>query len=203
MTKRKTPREPRELYRRDRSDTEKGEFNTTPDAVCSEKDSPPKVQRNASNGRRTAKDAGEINPVLHGAPLVYSKTSNIALSITSASSAEKETSRSSRTTPCLRDVESGTASDNTVKRQTDLNDSCEGNPSESSLADENIQQQFNIIVKTHPDGGWGWVVCFGAFLVQFIALGMLNSAGIVYAELVKELKTHRGATGLYEYFFGL
>ena len=192
--------EPTELCRRDRSDTEKAELDTATDAACGKEDSPPKVQRGTGSERRTAEDAGEINPVLHDAPLIYPETSNIALSISSASSAKKEKSPSSRTTPCLRHVESGAGSDNKEKKETDLNDSRDGNPSESNLADEDIQQQFHIIVKTHPDGGWGWVVCFGAFLVQFIALGMLNSAGIVYTELVKELKTQRGATGLYEYF---
>ena len=55
--------------------------------------------------------------------------------------------------------------------------------------------QLHVEVKTHPDGGWGWVICLGAFFVQFIALGMQNSAGIVYTALVDEFKSQRGATG--------
>lgn len=55
--------------------------------------------------------------------------------------------------------------------------------------------QLHVNAKTHPEGGWGWVVCLGAFFVQFIALGMQNSAGILYTALVDEFKSPRGDTG--------
>lgn len=34
-----------------------------------------------------------------------------------------------------------------------------------------------------PDGGWGWVVCAAAFLIQFIVLGTMNNFGILYVKL--------------------
>lgn len=66
----------------------------------------------------------------------------------------------------------------------------EGNP-----ATNEGQVGIRVEVKTHPDGGWGWVVCFAAFFIQFLVLGMQNCFGIVYTALVDTLKTDRGATG--------
>lgn len=153
------------------------------------------VMQEGSNIKGQQQNTDEISFLLHDAPLIYPETSDIALAIsrTSASAAKRKTSRTPRNTPHLSDVETGITCDIT---QSDMIDSCSGNPSDSSLADANTRQ-FHIMVRTHPDGGWGWVVCLGAFLVQFIALGMVNTAGIVYTELVKELKSQRGATGWY------
>ena len=53
----------------------------------------------------------------------------------------------------------------------------------------------HVEVKTHPDGGWGWVVCIAAFFIQFLVLGMQNCSGIVYTALVDDFQTDRGATG--------
>ena len=65
---------------------------------------------------------------------------------------------------------------------------------ENSTSNEG-QVQLRVEVKTHPDGGWGWVVCFAAFFIQFLILGMQNCFGILYTALVDTLKTDRGATG--------
>ncbi|EDO35637.1 predicted protein, partial [Nematostella vectensis] len=46
-----------------------------------------------------------------------------------------------------------------------------------------------------PEGGWGWVVCLGAFFIQFLMLGVQNSAGIIYTALVDRFHAHRGVTG--------
>jgi len=35
-----------------------------------------------------------------------------------------------------------------------------------------------------PDGGWGWVVCFGSFLVNFILDGTMFSFGMLLLELL-------------------
>lgn len=179
----------------DKTDTEKAELNTLQDIACSKKDSLRETQRSTTTAQIATHDISEINPIFHDAPLIFPETSNIAISKPSISSVKKENMRASRNTPCLSDVESGITRNTTEIKQSDLIDTCRDNPSESSLADANTQQQLHIVVKTHPDGGWGWVVCLGAFLVQFIALGMQNTAGIVYTELVKELKSQRGATG--------
>ena len=48
----------------------------------------------------------------------------------------------------------------------------------------------------HPsDGGWAWVVCLGVSVVNFLTVGQQNSAGVVYAALMKEYSTPRGETG--------
>ena len=51
---------------------------------------------------------------------------------------------------------------------------------------------------TPPDGGWGWVVCLGALVVNFLTIGQQNSAGVVYSELLREYSTQRGETGMDE-----
>ena len=50
-------------------------------------------------------------------------------------------------------------------------------------------------IKTHPDGGWGWVVVVAAFLTQFIIVGLQNSSGVIFNELVKKFDRPRGQTG--------
>ena len=141
----------------------------------------------------------DISSILHQVPLIFPETSDITISRPTASTANREKSRFPKNTPHLRDVETGVTRDTTTEiTQMGLTDNCKGNQSDSSLTDANTRQ-FHIAVKTHPDGGWGWVVCLGAFLVQFIVLGMQNTAGIVYTELVKKLKSQRGATGWYQF----
>ena len=38
----------------------------------------------------------------------------------------------------------------------------------------------------HPDGGWGWVVCWMSFWTNAVIFGMLNTFGIVYVEMLRE-----------------
>ena len=45
------------------------------------------------------------------------------------------------------------------------------------------------------DGGWGWVVCAGVFVVNFLTVGQHNSAGVVYVAMMDEYSTPRGETG--------
>ena len=49
--------------------------------------------------------------------------------------------------------------------------------------------------KSFQDQGWAWVVCFGAFVVNFLTIGQQNSAGVVYSALMNEYSTQRGETG--------
>ena len=132
--------------------------------------------------------------LVQNAPLVFPQESDLALSKQTTSKVDHEPSRSLGTTPCGSNTESVITRDAEKIKQTGLTDSFKGNQPDNTLSDAN-DRSVQILVQTHPDGGWGWVVCFGAFIVQFIALGMQNTAGIVYTELVKELKTPRGATG--------
>lgn len=51
-----------------------------------------------------------------------------------------------------------------------------------------------------PDGGWGWIVCLGALMVNFLTVGQQNSAGVVYSALLKEHSSQRGETGNFCFF---
>ena len=53
---------------------------------------------------------------------------------------------------------------------------------------------------TPPDGGWGWVVCLGALMVNFLTVGQQNSAGVVYSALLNEHSSQRGETGKFVFF---
>ena len=48
---------------------------------------------------------------------------------------------------------------------------------------------------TGRDGGYGWIVCFGAFIVNFVLFGIHNSFGVVYVNLLDELKLGAMQTG--------
>lgn len=43
-----------------------------------------------------------------------------------------------------------------------------------------------------PDGGWGWIISFSAFVVQFIILGLQNHLGLIHREHL----THFGESSL-------
>ena len=175
-----------ELTKSGISNTEKYGINSASDAACARNDSFLKARTTSINTPRTVDDNCEINPTLFDVPLMFPRQPNVGISLQKEPPGEKENENEH----CLADV----TSYSTETGKTSLNDKWKGKPSDSSVA-ATSNQQFHIVAKTHPDGGWGWVVCLGAFLAQFIVLGMQNTAGIVYTELVKELKSPRGATG--------
>src|SRR5690349_6528897 len=39
-----------------------------------------------------------------------------------------------------------------------------------------------------PDGGWGWVVVIGSFLIHVFADGFVYSFGVIVVELLEDLK---------------
>ncbi|GFO50235.1 monocarboxylate transporter 9 [Plakobranchus ocellatus] len=45
-----------------------------------------------------------------------------------------------------------------------------------------------------PDGGWGWVVCFGAFAISFVVDGTTFSFGVLMLELVSALGEDQSTT---------
>ena len=49
-------------------------------------------------------------------------------------------------------------------------------------------------VPTPPDGGWGWVVVFGSFMVHIIADGCSFSFGVFYVELLDYFKESKAKT---------
>ena len=55
----------------------------------------------------------------------------------------------------------------------------------------------------HPDGGWGWIVCAAAFIVNFLCHGYHLSFGLVYMEIIDTYKVDRmqlGKTTFSHYF---
>eukprot|EP00794_Sanderia_malayensis_P011334 gene11334-12519_t len=45
-----------------------------------------------------------------------------------------------------------------------------------------------------PDGGFGWVVVFAAFCVQFLVLGVMNNFGVLFSELLVEFNRGKSKT---------
>ena len=52
-----------------------------------------------------------------------------------------------------------------------------------------------------PDGGWGWLVCLGAFICNFVVFGTHNSFGVIYGTLIKELSISSAETGIITTFY--
>ena len=53
------------------------------------------------------------------------------------------------------------------------------------LKDEHIEENSDLSDDSVPDGGWGWVVCLGAFLVNFILDGTMFSFGVLLLDLLE------------------
>lgn len=71
----------------------------------------------------------------------------------------------------------------------------------NSEKSRNFNEKHNVVEdqgSTVPDGGYGWVVCFVGFVVQFIIFGVHNSFGILFTYLMKDLKSEPSDTGLYK-----
>ncbi len=45
----------------------------------------------------------------------------------------------------------------------------------------------------HLDGGYGWVVVFGSFIVHMLVLGIQYSFGVIFVELLEEFDSARDA----------
>ena len=46
-----------------------------------------------------------------------------------------------------------------------------------------------MAVPVAPDGGWGWLVCFGSFTLQALTVGITYTFGIIFVELLDYFKT--------------
>ena len=54
-----------------------------------------------------------------------------------------------------------------------------------------------VEVPTPPDGGWGWMVVLGSFIIHIVADGMAYSFGVVNVYLLEDFEdAGRGDTGL-------
>ncbi|GMT33376.1 hypothetical protein PFISCL1PPCAC_24673, partial [Pristionchus fissidentatus] len=55
-----------------------------------------------------------------------------------------------------------------------------------------IDRRMTRLVPVIPDGGWGWVVVVGSFLIHVLADGFVYSFGVLVEELVKEYNASNG-----------
>lgn len=46
-----------------------------------------------------------------------------------------------------------------------------------------------------PDGGYGWIICLAAAIIQFIILGIHNNFGILYTYFMNDLHAEPSDTG--------
>jgi hypothetical protein len=54
------------------------------------------------------------------------------------------------------------------------------------------QSESDSIGQLEPDGGYGWLIVFGAFSVQFWVAGLVKSYGVLYVEIM-EMFPHSSA----------
>ena len=50
--------------------------------------------------------------------------------------------------------------------------------------------------KFKADGGYGWIVCCGTFIVNFVVFGIHNSFGVLYVSLLDDLNLGEMQTGM-------
>jgi MFS family permease len=70
----------------------------------------------------------------------------------------------------------------------------EGKHDQEQSEEEKLQDARNEAIA--PDGGWGWVVVFGSFIVYFIADGCVYSFGVFYNELLDYFGESKGKTAI-------
>ncbi|ESP02005.1 hypothetical protein LOTGIDRAFT_230540 [Lottia gigantea] len=63
-------------------------------------------------------------------------------------------------------------------------------PEKKNKLNENENKTFT------RDGGWGWIVCFAAFMINFIADGTMFSFGIIFIELLDYFKDSKFKTSI-------
>ena len=53
-----------------------------------------------------------------------------------------------------------------------------------------------VSVRLNKEGGWGWAVVFGSFMIHAIIFGILFSCGLFYIEFQKEFEEEKGQIAL-------
>ena len=76
-----------------------------------------------------------------------------------------------------------------------LNSGCESIFCDREMESENRADDGLRGKSTSRDGGYGWIVCCGTFIVNFVVFGIHNSFGVVYVNLLDELKLGAMQTG--------
>ena len=59
------------------------------------------------------------------------------------------------------------------------------------------KMDLNANVRVVPDGGWGWIISFAAFTVQFIILGLQNHLGLIHREHMSHFGESSLKTGIF------
>lgn len=67
--------------------------------------------------------------------------------------------------------------------------------SQTSTEKSSRSGTHNVRIDLKPDGGYGWIVCCGTFMVNFVVFGIHNSFGVVYVNLLDDLKLGEIQTG--------
>jgi len=64
---------------------------------------------------------------------------------------------------------------------------------EDDTLSANSSTQSSTDVATPPDGGWGWFVVFGSFMIHIVADGITYSFGLFVVELMRVFDSGRGS----------
>lgn len=84
--------------------------------------------------------------------------------------------------------------DTKIDKQNDSTDYNEPEKRGSSKSSSCSSSTESIDLPTPPDGGWGWMVVFGSFMVHLIADGCAFSFGVFYVEFLDYFKESKGKT---------
>ena len=57
-----------------------------------------------------------------------------------------------------------------------------------------------IITQEAPDGGWGWVVVFGSFMISVICDGFTYTTGMFYEKFLEVYKESEAVTSMFDSF---
>ena len=58
-----------------------------------------------------------------------------------------------------------------------------------------VKRRTEVARNSKLDGGYGWFVCCGTFIVNFVVFGIHNSFGVVYVSLLDDLNLGAVQTG--------
>lgn len=61
--------------------------------------------------------------------------------------------------------------------------------------DEDNEEDEVPVVPTVPDGGWGWIVVLGSFMIHVIADGIAYSFGVFVEDFVIHFECSKSAVG--------
>lgn len=89
-------------------------------------------------------------------------------------------------------TESTTLEDQSLREKEKSVDAESGLLDDAEIGNVDASESDEVL---KPDGGWGWLVCLGAFICNFVVFGTNNSFGVIYGTLIKELNISSAETG--------